>query len=216
MSSVFIRTWCCESKNPKTPFKRRASPLYKTVSKRGRATPKATPKAMLKNTASYHEMLITSFKDPSFIAESGPFIQAMIAPLLKSVVQDATGTAVGELKHSILDKMVESNIQLQEIVNKQIETNDYMQKTLDGQRKELQEKAETIQTMQDQIQSLNLKVDEVQSAHNDLEQYGRRNSLRISNFRFDPKQSEADHTKQVVSFVNDTLLTDAPPPLGQH
>ena len=201
----------CESKTPKTPFKRRASPLYKTVSKRGRATPKAAPKATLKNVASFYDMLTTTFKDPSFIAESGPFIQLMVAPLLKTVVKDAISTAVGELKHSILDKMVESNTQLQEIVNKQIETINYMQTTLDGQRKELQEKSETIKIMQDQIQSLTLKFDEVQSAQNDLEQYGRRNSLRISNFKFDPKQSEAELTQKVVSFVNDILLTDGPP-----
>ena len=205
----------CESKTSKTPFKRRASPLYKTVSKRGRATPKATPKApkaTLKNAASFNDMLITTFKDPSSTAESGPFIQLMIAPLLKTVVKDAISTAVGELQHSILDKMVESNTQLQEIVNKQIETINYMQTTLDGQRKELQEKSETIKIMQDQFQSLTLKLDEVQSAQNDLEQYGRRNSLRISNFKFDPKQSEAELTQKVVSFVNDTLLTDPPPP----
>ena len=205
----------CESKTPKTPFKRRASPLYKNVSKRGRATPKAAPKApkaTLKNAASFNDMLITTFKDPSFIAESGPFIQLMIAPLLKTVVKDAISTAVGELKHSILDKMVESNTQLQEIVNKQIETINYMQTTLDGQRKELQEKSETIKIMQDQFQSFTLKLDEVQSAQNDLEQYGRRNSLRISNFKFDPKLSEAELTQKVVSFVNDTLLTDGAPP----
>ena len=199
------------AKTTGTP-KRKASPLFQTLSKRG----KAALLSAQKKPVNFADMLLTTFKEPAFISGAAPLIHAMLAPLMQSTVDAAINSTIKELKTSLIDKLLESNAKLQDTVSAQFNTMKQMQGLLDEQSRDLKAKAETIKSLESRLDSLTVKVESVQQSNNDLEQYSRRNSIRMTNVKFDQKASETDLTSQVTSFLNKTPAWRSTPVSWRH
>ena len=65
----------------------------------------------------------------------------------------------------------------------------------------------TIEDLQCNVHLLAVEVDELRFSHNELEQYGHRNSLRINDFVLDtPVENEHELTRRVLYFLNTAVL----------
>ena len=74
----------------------------------------------------------------------------------------------------------------------------------------LEEKTKSIVNFEHRVQNLELEVKSLKMASNDLEQYGRRNSIRISNFKVINKLPESELKTQIISFCNNSMLKNLP------
>ena len=121
----------------------------------------------------------------------------------------------------MVDQIVVSNRQLQESVKEQtrvveeqrrvIEIQDQVivdqKNAIEDQSKQLQEKTETIEQLEMQVDCLMLELDSVKNDLNDLEQYGRRNSICLNNYiSILPLKDEEQIIKSVVHYLNANVL----------
>ena len=67
-------------------------------------------------------------------------------------------------------------------------------------------KSKLIDDLQSKVVKLSVKLDSMKVSLNDIEQYGRRNSLRFTNIKYDPKMQETELTKQMTNFINSKML----------
>ena len=74
----------------------------------------------------------------------------------------------------------------------------------------LEEKTKSIVNFEHRVQNLELEVKSLKMASNDLEQYGRRNSIRILNFKIINKLPESELKTQIISFFNNSMLKNLP------
>ena len=81
---------------------------------------------------------------------------------------------------------------------------------IDEQKIMLVSNSNTIEELQCTVYSLTAEIDQLRLSHNELEQYGRRNSLRIINLKFDGsdglQQNEEQLTRAVLHFLNSEVL----------
>ena len=81
---------------------------------------------------------------------------------------------------------------------------------IDEQKIMLDSNSNTIEELQCTVYYLTSEIDQLRLSHNELEQYGRRNSLRINNLKFDgsggPPQNEEQLTRAVLHFLNSEVL----------
>ena len=81
---------------------------------------------------------------------------------------------------------------------------------IDEQKIMLDSNSNTTEELQCTVYSLTSEIDQLRLSHNELEQYERRNSLRINNLKFDgpggPPQNEEQLTRAVLHFFNNEVL----------
>ena len=90
-------------------------------------------------------------------------------------------------------------IQKKKVIRKQ-------QEQIDNQQNEMNKKADQLKALNKRADDLTSENHNIKTAMNDLEQYGRRNSLRFNNMKMDPKLEERELTKQMVIFINSKVL----------
>ena len=83
---------------------------------------------------------------------------------------------------------------------------------IDDQTKVLKSKSSKIEQFEMDVELLMLEIDSWKDALNNLEQYGRRKSIRIHNFKPDhPSEDEYDMSDMVRNFLNTTILRETRP-----
>ena len=184
--------------------KRKASPLYKTVAKR--TTPSRSLTNMSKSTQSPSQLLLDAFKDPKFLSSITPLNHSMITSTIEKALETAVSTAVEQIQMNVLNPLMESNNKLKEIIESQNSTIAEQQARMADLSHLLEEKNKSILNFEHRVQNLELEVESLKMASNDLEQYSRRNSIRISNFKVINKLPESELKTQVISFFNNSML----------
>ena len=115
--------------------------------------------------------------------------------------------------------MVKSNEELQKLVKEQTETitsqktiTDRQNALIDEQNNLLEDKAARIETLECDAQYMLMGLDFLMDTINNLEQYGRRNSIKLNNFKLiSPPKDEHDLSNSVCRFLNENVLKDARP-----
>ena len=189
--------------------KRKASPLYKTVSKRTTPTRSSTFVNMSKSTQSSSQLLLDAFKDSKFLSSITPFIHSMITPTIEKAIETAVSTAVEKIQLNVLDPLMESNNKLKETIESQRSAIADQQSKMADLGRLLEEKSKSILNFEHKVHNLESEVKSLSMASNDLEQYGRRNSIRISNFKADNKLPETELKTQVTAFLNNNVLKNS-------
>ena len=133
----------------------------------------------------------------------------MIAPTVQAAIEKAVDSAVQILRSTVLNDIIDSNSQLKNMIDQQTKLSEQQNKIIKEQAEQLQEKSQQIAELERKIENMSTELTKVKSSLNDVEQYGRRNSLRFSNLGLDPKLPEVELTKQ-VTFINDRMLVNGP------
>ena len=157
---------------------------------------------------SFSDMLLVTFRDNSFVKGVVPILNDMMAPLIQNAIQSAVRSAVDDMKTSVLDKLIETNEALQKTVSDQSETIKRQKILIDTQAREIDSKIAKVTELEGEVQLLTDELDNMKMSLNDLEQYGRRNSLRINNLKLNYNGEEPDLTRAVVNFLNSVVLID--------
>ena len=111
------------------------------------------------------------------------------------------------LRSSILNDIVSSNVQLKKTIDEQIKISEQQNKIIKEQAHKLDGKTKL---MEQKCDNLSAELNKVKVAVSDLEQYGRRNSLRFSKLGFDPKLPENELIKKTTAFINDRMQPNSP------
>lgn len=144
----------------------------------------------------FSEMVSKTFSDKGFVQSVTPLLFDLMSPLIR----DCIAVAVGALKESVIIPLVESNKEL-------IETVKFQSDTIEEQKKCLETKSKQIDTLQKELKSVYARVDSLSSETNELEQYSRRNSLRLYNLPIpDDVSTEQQLTELVLRFINSNVL----------
>ena len=159
----------------------------------------------------FSDMVIHSFKDKSFREGISPVLADMVSPLIEKTVYAAVTTAVKAategLKSSVTEGMNKSNKDLQDTVTKKNKIIENQKSIIDEQELMLDSNLSITEDLQCNVHLLAAEVDEVRFSHNELEKYGRRNSLRINNFVLDtPVENEHELTRRYLYFLNTAVL----------
>ena len=147
--------------------------------------------------------LIEAFNNPSLISSITPAIQSIIVPSVKSAIDTVVTSAIDTMKTGILKELIENKNKLKETIDTQMVIINKQQLQIDDQRKKVTEKSTEVNYLVSKVKEL--PVENISSL-NDIEQDGRRNSLRFNNMKLDPKLQEHDMTKAMVNFINTNLL----------
>ena len=164
----------------------------------------------------FSDMVKMTFSEPSFVKTITPLLYDMMSPLISKTIEASVATtvdaAVKSVQSNVVKEMVESNKKLQKSVAEQTRVIQNQEKIIKRQEDLLNEKNDTIEQLECQLSAMSLELDSVTAELNDLEQYGRRNSIRINNLKLlAPPKDEADLTKTVTHFLNEMVLKDARP-----
>lgn len=144
----------------------------------------------------FSDMVSKTFNDKGFVQSVTPLLFDLMSPLIR----DCIGAAVGALKESVINPLVESNKEL-------IETVKFQSDTIEEQKKSLDTKSKQIDKLEKELKSVYARVDSLSSETNDLEQYSRRNSLRLYNLPVpDDITTEQQLTDLVLRFINCNIL----------
>ena len=188
-----------DNRQPTRFSKRKASPLYKTVAKR--TTPSCSSTNISKSTQSPSQLLLDAFKDPKFLSSITSLIHSMITPTIEKAIE----TAVEQIQMNVLDPLMESNNELKEIIESQNSTIAEQQASMADRSRLLEAKTKSIFNFEHGVQNLELEAKSPKMASNDSEQYGRQNSIRISNFKVINKLTESELKTPIISFFNNTM-----------
>ena len=134
------------------------------------------------------DIIVKSFSDKNFIEKITPVLTAIVAPLIKTAINEAVVNAVSAIEKGAISKIKTEN----EALKKRIDTVESVVKAKDA---ELVEKSKEISELQSKLDALTLKVD-------GLEQYGRRTSIRLINMKIPTGQ---DCEKCVLDLFNTKL-----------
>ena len=196
--------------------KRRASPLYKTSLKKSTPVRKSsTTKA--KANQSFPDMLFCAFNDSEFQNKFTPMIHSMLTPVIQATIGTTMKTYIEQMQACMIKQVLDSNLKLKESIDDQTRQLKDLRYQLDEKSKEIDDKHIKIEELQENVQTLTEEVNKSvisikthDSTINDLEQYGRRHSIRISNMKFNSKAGEEALAANVTSFINEHMLRNAP------
>lgn len=164
----------------------------KTTPKKKAAAPAAAPAE--NQSAPFRSMLLGTFNDPTFQEGISPMISNLVSPLIGSAIQRAVESAVHEVRNEVVKPLIESNDKLLRLV--------------EGQKSLIQTQQQRINELQADYSVVCSEMDDLQLKVNDLEQYGRRNNLRISNMFLGSSKvlTEREVTQRTVDFINQSVL----------
>ena len=224
-----------ESDPVEASSKRKGSPLSKEDAKKQSVDP-ASPGPMRRQSSlpniaktsatkgkgsnmAFSDMVKITFNDPTFAKSVAPVMYDMLSPLIQDTIKSAVKAVTSDLKTTVVDEMVKSNNELQqlvkdqtEIINTQALTIEKQKKLIDNQNTLLDSKSARIEELECNTDYLLIEMDSLKAELNDLEQYGRRNSLRLNNFiPTTPTTDEHDLANSVCNFLNQKVLKGANP-----
>ena len=130
----------------------------------------------------------------------------MIGPTIEKAIETAVSLAVDKIQLNVLDPLIESNKKLKETVESQNSITADQRAKMADQGRLLEEKSKFITNFEQQVNTLESEVKSPKMISNEIELYGRRNSIRISNFKVDKKVPESELKTRVISFINNSML----------
>lgn len=130
----------------------------------------------------------------------------MISPLIQETIQNTVAAAISSLKTTCVDPILEANTELRGMIENQHITISNQNKLIDDQNKQISDQKNIIMDQKELIESKTEQMDELVTAVdalkirlNELEQYGRRNSLRFVNMKLpEPTSDDRDDRGYVV------------------
>ena len=140
-------------------------------------------------------MITQALKQKSVLEDLAPVLSDLLAPVIKSTMD----TAIASLKDSIINPLLVANQELVETVKSQKET-------IASQNKQITVQNAKIKSVENELDQTHKKCQKLESDLNDLQQYGRRNSLRLNNFPTKGTPDEFELTDQVCQFINSNVL----------
>ena len=202
------------SQNTLTPSdkKRKGSPLADNPIKKinslpdisklvGKEKKKAPPK-------SFSENLKLTLHDPTLNQTISPVLFEMLTPLIQETIRYSIDSAILGLRETILQPILDNNQKLQDSINKQNIKIEEQRNIIIEQGKELSVNKDIITELEAENRLLSAEIDDLKIGLNDLEQYGRRNSLRFHNLDMDLSLKEGEMIHSLVGFINNTILTN--------
>ncbi|MCG8049149.1 MAG: hypothetical protein N0E48_26695 [Candidatus Thiodiazotropha endolucinida] len=186
---------------------------FPDITKISKSKSKSSSKSSVMPMA-FSDMMRVTFDDQSFKDSITPVLYDMVCPLIQETIQTTVTTAVTKaiesIRTNVLDEMIKSNKSLQDSVNKQNAIIKEQKSVIEEQRTIIDTNNDMVEDLQNQVYFLTAEIDELRCSVNDLEQYGRRNSLRINNLDLSgpsgPPANEEALTSAVVYFVNTAVL----------
>lgn len=113
--------------------------------------------------------------------------------MIEQAIQRAVDSAVSGIRNEVVKPLIDSNNKLTQLV--------------DGQKVMIRNQHTRIVELESEYDFLCNEVDDLKLSVNDLEQYGRRSNLRLSNMMIGPPDAtESDVTQHTVKFLNDSVL----------
>ena len=174
--------------------KRKGSPLTDNPMKKQNSLPdisKLTAKDKRKlPPKTFSDNLKMTLNDTTFSKSIAPVLSDMMAPLIQETIKSSVASAIESLKTSILQPLLETNKKLQESVNKQDIKIQQQQEKIKEQGRQLSVNKDIITELEAENRLLCSELDSMKINVNNLEQYGRRNSLRFNNLTIDTSQKE--------------------------
>lgn len=189
---------------PSPSIKRKGSPITFPEMKRQNSLPNLTNIANLASTTkkqSLAELFVNALKEPTFQKDAAPALADLINPFVESAIAKLT---------THITTLTETTQKLHETVEKQCELLQAKQSVIDNQQTQLDDQSSEIATLKTQVQDLSENLFDQKLKNNDLEQYGRRNSLRFIQLKTDTSLDEEHLTKFVVSYINKNILPSDP------
>ena len=138
--------------------------------------------------ANVGDIIVKSFSDKNFIEKITPVLTAIVAPLITTAINEAVVNAVSAIEKGTISKIKTENKELRE----RLSTLESVVKTNEN---ELEVKKKEVTDLQTKLDAMTLKVD-------NLEQYGRRTSIRLINMKI-PTGKHCE--KLVLELFNNTL-----------
>ncbi|MEW8547170.1 MAG: hypothetical protein AB2693_26970 [Candidatus Thiodiazotropha sp.] len=133
-------------------------------------------------------IITKTFQKPDFIEKISPGLMSAFQPLMRSAINEAVTNAVSRVEKNVIAPLKKKNKDLNqklEVVESEMKSKDTLIKKQESEIKELR----------DQLLAQDQKLDE-------LEQYGRRSSIRLFNL---PPESVTNCEDAVVKLCNETL-----------
>ena len=143
----------------------------------------------------FTEMVTQALKQKSVLEELAPVLSDLLAPVIKSTMD----TAIALLQDSVINPLLVANKELVETVKSQKDT-------ITSQNNQITDQNVKIKSVEFQLDSTTRKCHSLEADLNDLQQYGRRNSLRINNFPTKGTPDEFQLTDQVCHFINSSVF----------
>ena len=109
----------------------------------------------------------------------------MLTPLIQETIRYSIDSAIVGLRDTILQPILDNNQKLQDNINKQNIRIEQQRNIIIEQGKELSVNKDIITELEAENRLLSAEIDDLKVGLNDLEQYGRRNSLRFHNLDMD-------------------------------
>ena len=146
-------------------------------------------------------------------------IHSMLTPVIQATIETTMKTYIEQMQANMIKQVLDSNLKLKKSIDDQTWQLRDLHSQLDDKSKEIDDKHIKIEDLKEKVQTLTEEVNKSvisiknhDSTIDDLEQYGRRNSIRITNMRFNPKVCEEALATNVTSFINEHMLRNAPHP----
>ena len=157
---------------------------------------------------SFSENLKLTLHDPAFSQTISPVLCDMLTPLIQETIKSSVAAAIDCLRETILQPILDKNNKLQEALNKQSVKIEEQQNIIIEQGKQLSVNNDIIIELEAENRLLSGELDDLKVNLNDLEQYGRRNSLRFHNLNMDLSLREGAMIDNMAQFINKSLLAN--------
>ncbi|MEW8547226.1 MAG: hypothetical protein AB2693_27260 [Candidatus Thiodiazotropha sp.] len=138
----------------------------------------------------------SAFENQKFIDKVTPSLNTIMKPIITQAINDAVANAVRSLESSVIKPLQEQN----KMLRLQIKETDEIIQT---KNELLEQKNKVISELQQKVDNLTIKID-------DIEQYGRRTSVRMYNLTY-TSQSEEACTETVVGVIKNLMKVDISP-----
>ena len=158
------------------------SPKLKKVNSMPDFNLKGSDEASFTGCSSFLNNVATAFEIETFIDRITPSFHKMMSPVIKLVINEAVTSAVIKLKNNVIKPLQEQNKKLDLKVKESEEI-------IRSQDELLAQKNEEIATLQSDVDTLTKSTTKLTNKLDDLEQYGRRNSVRMYNVKCEPSDS---------------------------
>lgn len=134
------------------------------------------------------DIIVQSFQEKKSVEKITPVLTAVVTPLITTAINEAVMKAVSAIEKGTVAKIKTENEEL-------VQRIDAVEAVAKIKEKEINKKSSAISELQSQLHALTLKVD-------DLEQYGRRMSIRLINMTI-PESKDCENA--VLDLFNSTL-----------
>ena len=131
------------------------------------------------DSTSFLNDVATAFENEAFIDRVAPSLHKLMAPVITSAINEAVASAVLKLENSVIKPLQDQN---KKLILKVKESEEIIR----SKNELLSQKNEQISKLQTEVEQLTKSTSKLTDKLDDLEQYGRRNSVRMHNVNCAP------------------------------